>query len=92
MPNLKIGSFDDDKPVKVTVELPAEVNRDLVAYAEILRREGAASTNDPNKIDCAYVEALHGNGSRLHKIAARHAARQSRLVKILATHNARSRL
>ena len=38
MANLKLGSIEDDKPVKLTVELPASVHRDLVAYAEVLGR------------------------------------------------------
>ncbi len=49
MPKLKLGPLPDDKPVKITVELPAEVHRDLVAYAEAL----AAETNqqvDPTKL------------------------------------------
>jgi len=29
----------DDKPVRLTVELPAQVHRDLVAYAQVLGRE-----------------------------------------------------
>ena len=39
MSKLKLNSFADDKPVKITVELPANVHRDLVAYAEVLARE-----------------------------------------------------
>lgn len=39
MPKLRIGELPDDKPVKVTAELPASVHRDLVAYAEALARE-----------------------------------------------------
>jgi hypothetical protein len=39
MTKLKLGAIADDKPVKVTVELPAEVHRDLVAYADLLARE-----------------------------------------------------
>lgn len=39
MPKLKLGSILDDKPVKLTIELPAEVNRDLVAYADLLSRQ-----------------------------------------------------
>lgn len=42
MANLKLGAIEDDKPVKLTVELPATVHRDLVAYAEVLGREGGA--------------------------------------------------
>lgn len=33
MSKLKLGPIDDDKPVKITVELPASVHRDLLAYA-----------------------------------------------------------
>ena len=39
MTRLKLGSLPDDKPVKLTVELPAQVHRDLAAYAELLGRE-----------------------------------------------------
>lgn len=40
MPKLKIGELPDDKPVKVSTELPAAVHRDLIAYAEVLTRQG----------------------------------------------------
>jgi hypothetical protein len=39
MPNLKLGLIPDEKPVKLTVELPANVHRDLIAYGEVLARE-----------------------------------------------------
>lgn len=39
MAKLKLGPLVDDKPVRLTVELPAPVHRDLVAYAEIFGRE-----------------------------------------------------
>jgi hypothetical protein len=38
MQKLKLSALPDDKPVKLTVELPAAVHRDLVAYAEVLGR------------------------------------------------------
>lgn len=41
MAKLKLGPLIDDKPVRLTVELPAQVHRDLVAYAEVLGRETA---------------------------------------------------
>jgi len=50
MAKLKIGALNDDKPVKVTVELPATVHRDLVAYAEILARQSGQSVSDPTKV------------------------------------------
>ena len=39
MANLKLSAVPDDKPVKLTVELPAAVHRDLIAYAEVLGRD-----------------------------------------------------
>ena len=44
MTKLKLSSIPDDRPVKVTVELPAGVHRDLVAYAEILARTNREAT------------------------------------------------
>ncbi|WP_271567530.1 MULTISPECIES: DUF2274 domain-containing protein [unclassified Bradyrhizobium] len=49
MPKLKIGELPDDKPVKVSTELPAAVHRDLVAYAEALTRQGSQVV-DPTKL------------------------------------------
>ena len=34
MAKLRLGPIEDEKPVKVTVELPASVHRDLLAYAK----------------------------------------------------------
>jgi hypothetical protein len=39
MTKLKLASVRDEKPVKLSVSLPAALHRDLVAYAEILSRE-----------------------------------------------------
>jgi hypothetical protein len=50
MAKLKIESLHDDKPVKITVELPADVDRDLRAYAEIIKRERGESVSDPTKL------------------------------------------
>ena len=49
MSKLKIGTILDDRPVKLAVELPAQVNRDLVAYAELLGRE-TGQTIEPTKL------------------------------------------
>ena len=50
MAKLKLGSFTDDKPVKLTLELPANVHRDLLAYAEVLARETGQPISDPSKL------------------------------------------
>jgi len=39
MAKLKLGPLVDEKPVRLTVELPAQVHRDLLAYADVLGRE-----------------------------------------------------
>ena len=39
MAKLKLTAVPDDKPGKLTVELPAAVHRDLVACAEVLARQ-----------------------------------------------------
>jgi hypothetical protein len=49
MAKLKIGTLPDDKPVKINLELPAFVHRDLVAYAEALARETGQPV-DPAKL------------------------------------------
>jgi hypothetical protein len=50
MAKLKLGAIADDKSVKLTVELPAAVHRDLLAYAELLARETGQSIADPSKL------------------------------------------
>jgi hypothetical protein len=47
---LKLGRIEDDKPVRLTIELPAAIHRDLVAYAETLGRETGQGTVEPAKL------------------------------------------
>ena len=63
MPRLKIGALEDEKSVKVTIELAAAVDRDLKAYAEVIKRESGHSVADPTKLIAPHVEAIHGNRS-----------------------------
>ena len=49
MPKLKIENVEDEKPVTLSIKLPAGIHRDLVAYAELLTREGGPST-DPKSL------------------------------------------
>jgi hypothetical protein len=39
MKKLKLGPLVNDRPVKLNVELPASVHRDLVAYADYLNSQ-----------------------------------------------------
>lgn len=56
MAKLKLGPLADDKPIKVTVELPAIVHRNLVIYAEVLARESGKPVGDPAKLIAPMVE------------------------------------
>lgn len=47
---LKLKPILDDKPVKVSLELPASLHCDLVTYAEILGRESGQPIKDPIKL------------------------------------------
>jgi hypothetical protein len=49
MEKLKLSAVPDDKPVKLTVELPAAVHRDLMVYAEVLGRENSQAI-EPAKL------------------------------------------
>ncbi len=50
MAKLKLSAVLDDKPVKLTIELPAAVHRDLTAYAELLAQETGQAAIDPVKL------------------------------------------
>ena len=50
MSKLKLGAIADNKPVKLTVELPAAVHRDLIAYAKAFARETGQPIADPSKL------------------------------------------
>lgn len=55
MVKLKLSAVPEDRPVKLTVELPAAVHRDLVAYADLLARESGQKI-EPAKL----VAGCHG--------------------------------
>ena len=49
MSKLKLGAIQDEKPVRLTVDLPAAIHRDLVVYADALGRETGQAI-DPAKL------------------------------------------
>lgn len=46
----RLGAIADDKPVKLTIELSAEVHRDLVGYSHILAHETGQTSIEPAKL------------------------------------------
>ncbi|MEW6453854.1 MAG: DUF2274 domain-containing protein [Pseudomonadota bacterium] len=56
MTKLKLGTVENDKPVKLTIELSGAVHRNLVAYAEAIGRESGQPAPDPAKIVAPMIE------------------------------------
>jgi hypothetical protein len=56
MTKLKLGALADDKPVKVTVELPAAVHRNLIAYAAVLAQLEGQPVVEPTKLIAPMIE------------------------------------
>lgn len=72
MAKLKLGPLEDDKPVKVSVELPAALHRDLLAYAEILGRESGQAV-EPAKLVAPMIARFMATDRGFAKM--RHASR-----------------
>ena len=56
MTKLKLGPIVDDKPVKLTIELPATIHRDLTAYAAALAAETGGDAASPEKLVAPMIE------------------------------------
>ncbi|MHA7776036.1 DUF2274 domain-containing protein [Roseibium sp. M-1] len=82
MVKLKLGPLPDDKPVKVNVELPAKLHRDLVDYAEILGRQSGQSVEDPAKLIVPMLERFIATDRGFAK--ARRSVSQDRQVRGIA--------
>jgi hypothetical protein len=55
MGKLKICALSDDRLVKITVEVPASVHRDLLAYSEILAQETGQPASNPGGLIVAMI-------------------------------------
>jgi hypothetical protein len=78
----------DDKPVRVTLEIPAARLRNLVANAEILGRDTGKPAPDPVRLivpmlerfiatDKAFIKARRTHGPETNQRETRHPAGQS---------------
>lgn len=84
MPRLKLTGVPDDKPVKLTVELPATVFRDLAAYAEAVGCESGQAAPDPARLVAPMIQRFMDTDRAFAK------ARRERQVAPLAGPDARS--
>lgn len=47
---LRLGPIADDKPVRVTIDVPADIHRDLTAYAEAHASATGQASQGPAKL------------------------------------------
>ncbi|WP_186398120.1 DUF2274 domain-containing protein [Stappia sp. P2PMeth1] len=74
---LRLGPIEDEKPIKVTVELPAQLHEDLIHYAEILARESLKNTRlAPDKLIVPMLAKFIA-GDRAFAKAKRHQGRST---------------
>lgn len=50
MTKLKLSAVPDDRAVKIAIELPAAIHRDLALYAELLAKETSRPAVEPAKL------------------------------------------
>lgn len=67
MTKLKLSAIPDDRPVKITVELPAAVFKDLQSYAEAIGREGNQPAPDPTKLIAPMVQRFMATDKAFRK-------------------------
>ena len=67
MTKLKLSAVPDDRPVKIAIDLPAAIHRDLALYAELLAKETSQAAVEPAKLVPADDRALHGERSGLRQ-------------------------
>ncbi|PVM82107.1 DUF2274 domain-containing protein [Caulobacter endophyticus] len=71
---LKLGALEDDTPVKMTMDLPASIHRDLLAYAQMLASQTGGKPAEPAKLaprmlerfmatDRVFVRGRRGRGA-----------------------------
>lgn len=81
MTKLKLGPIIEDKPVKVTIDLPGSLHRDLVVYAEALGRESGQPAADPKRLIVPMLERFiatdRGFAKTRRQAGQRHSAQSS---------------
>lgn len=77
MTKLKLGVILDDKPVKITLELPASLHRDLIAYADILAKDTGTAAIDPAKLIVPMLERFMATDRAFSKLRGKTQGRSS---------------
>ena len=79
MSKLKIGTIEDNKPVTMTIKVPAKVHRDLVTYAEVLTRESGQAI-EPKALVAPMLARFMATDRAFARSKRQHSRRESKDV------------
>lgn len=68
MVGLKLGPLVEDKPVRLTLELPGPVHRDLVRYAAALGAQTGQAPVTPEKLVAPMLERFMATDREFAKV------------------------
>lgn len=80
MSKLKLGPLEDDKPVKVAVELSAATHRDLLAYAVTLGKETGQTIAEPAKLIAPMIERFMASDREFAKLRRERPLKQTAAI------------
>jgi hypothetical protein len=80
MSKLKLGPLENDKPVKMSVELSAATHRDLLAYAETLGKETGRPIGEPAKLIAPMIERFMASDRGFSKLRRERQLKQTTAV------------
>lgn len=72
MTSLRLGPIPDDKPVKLTIDVPPDVYRDLSAYAEAHAAETGQASQGPAKLVVPMLAQFMASDRGFAKIRRQH--------------------
>jgi hypothetical protein len=70
--SLKLGPLADDKPVKLSIDVPAEVFRDLTAYAEAHAASTGQQSQGPAKLIVPMLTLFMASDREFAKVRRQH--------------------
>ena len=77
MAKLKLAPIANDKPVKMALELPASLHRDLALYAQLLGQETGTPPPDPARLIVPMLERFIATDRGFAKARRSDPARQT---------------
>lgn len=69
---LKLGRLPDDKPVRVTIDIPADVHADLAAYAEAHASATGQASQGPAKLIVPMLTQFMASDRGFAKVRRQH--------------------